>query len=205
MRRILLFVLCAITGAALLSCQPAPNQPTITDTKPTASSEPVKKTAAYDAEAVANRVVTQVAGVKENDVVFINGGVRDLELLENLTTDVRKSGAWPLLTISSDRMNKKYYEEVPEKYDSQSPDFDLKLATLPTVAINIDSNEAEGLFSDVPPARLANVAKAGQPVGELFQKRNVRSVELGNDLYPTEWRAKRYGISLDDLTKAFWA
>jgi leucyl aminopeptidase (aminopeptidase T) len=205
MRRILLFVLCAITGAALLSCQPAPNQPTITDTKPTASSEPLKKTAAYDAEAVANRVVTQVAGVKENDVVFINGGVRDLELLENLTTDVRKSGAWPLLTISSDRMNKKYYEEVPEKYDSQSPDFDLKLATLPTVAINIDSNEAEGLFSDVPPARLANVAKAGQPVGELFQKRNVRSVELGNDLYPTEWRAKRYGISLDDLTKAFWA
>jgi leucyl aminopeptidase (aminopeptidase T) len=73
------------------------------------------------------------------------------------------------------------------------------------VAINVDSNEAEGLFSDVPPARLANVAKAGQPVGELFQKRNVRSVELGNDLYPTEWRAKRYGISLDDLTKAFWA
>ena len=49
------------------------------------------------------------------------------------------------------------------------------------------------------------LAKAGQPVGELFQKRNVRSVEMGNDLYPTEWRAKRFGISLDDLTKAFWA
>ncbi len=164
-----------------------------------------KKAAAYDAEAVANRLITQVAGVKENDVVFINGGVRDLELLEDLTTDTRKVGAWPLLMISSDRMANKYYEEVPEKYDTQAPDFDLKLATLPTVSIGIDANEAEALLADIPPARLATVAKTGQPVGDLYLKRNVRSVSVGNDLYPTEWRAKRFGISLDELTKTFWA
>ena len=205
MRRILLFVSCAIAGSALFACQQAPNQPVATENKPAASPEAMKKSAAYDPEAVANRLITQVAGVKENDVVFISGGVRDLELLENLNTDTRKVGAWPLLTINSDRMAKKYYEEVPEKYDTQAPDFDLKLATLPTVAINIDANETEALFADVSPRRLANVAKTGQPVGDLFLKRNVRSVAVGNDLYPTEWRAKRFGISLDDLTKAFWS
>ncbi len=70
---------------------------------------------APDAGAIANRIVTQVAGVKEGDIVFINGGVRDFELLENLVTSSRKVGAFSLLTIGSDGMAKKYYEEVPEK------------------------------------------------------------------------------------------
>lgn len=204
MRRFVLLVICSISFASL-SCQPQPNQPVANDNKPAATPEMAKKTAAYDAEAVASRLVTQVAGVKENDVVFINGGIRDFELLENLSTDARKVGAFTLLSVSSDRMVKQYYAEVPEKYDTQSPDFDLKLATLPTVAIGVDSNETEGLLADVSPTRLANVAKTNLPVGDLYLKRNVRSVAVGNDLYPTEWRAKRFGISLDELTKTFWS
>ena len=204
MRRIVLLSFCAIAGIALLSCQQMPNQPVANENKPAASPEAPKKMEAYDAEAISNRLVTQVAGVKENDVVFINGGIRDFELLEDLSTDSRKVGAFSLLTVSSDRMAKKYYEEVPEKYDTQSPDFDLKLATLPTVAISVDSQEVEGNLADVSPTRLANTAKTGTPVGDLYQKRNVRLVAVGNGLYPTEWRAKRFGISLDQLTKTFW-
>jgi aminopeptidase len=205
MRRTVLLIVSAIAGIALLSCQQQPSQPVATENKPAvASPEAPKKTAPYDAEALANRLITQVAGVKESDIVFINGGVRDFELLENLVTDSRKVGAFPLLTISSDRMAKKYYEEVPEKYDAQSPDFDLKLATMPTVAVNIDSNEVEGNLADVSPTRLANTAKTGLPIGELMQKRNVRQVEVGNDLYPTEWRAKRFGLTQEQLSKTFW-
>ena len=206
MRRIILLGFCAVAGVALLSCQQIPTQPVANENKaPAASPEMARKTGSPDAGAISNRLITQVAGVKEGDVVFINGGVRDLELLEDLVTDTRKVGAFPLMTISSDRMAKKYYEEVPEKYDTQSPDFDLKLATFPTVAINIDANEAEGVLADVSPTRLANTAKTNQPVAELFQKRNVRQVEIGNDLYPTEWRAKHYGITQDELAKTFWA
>lgn len=205
MRRIILTAFCGIAGVALLSCQQMSNPPVANENKAAASPEMTKKTAAYDAEAVSNRLITQVAGVKESDVVFISGGIRDFELLEDLNTDTRKVGAFPLLTINSDRMAKKYFAEVPEKYDTQSPDFDLKLATMPTVAINIDSNEAEGVLADVSPTRLANRAKTDQPVGELFLKRNVRQIAVGNDLYPTDWRAKRFGISLDELTKTFWS
>lgn len=206
MRRTVLLTLSIVAGISLMSCQQQASQPPTNENKmATASPEAPKKTAAYDPEAVSNRIITQVAGVKENDVVFINGGVRDFELLEDLNTDTRKVGAFPLLSVGSDRMAKKYYEEVPEKYDTQSPDFDLKLATLPTVAISVDSNETEGVLSDVSPTRLANTAKTSVPVGDLYQKRNVRQVEIGNDLYPTEWRAKRYGISLDDLTRTFWS
>src|ERR1044072_379213 len=206
MKRNLLLVLCAIAGAALLSCQPAANTPVATENKADAGPEP--KTPANGrahAEAIANRIVTQVAGVEEGEVVFVSGGVRDFEFLENLVTDTRKVGAFPLLTLNSDRMAKKYYEEGPEKYATQSPDLELKLATLPTVTINVDANETEGLLADASPTRQANVAKTNSPVGDLYLKRNVRSVAIGNDLYPTPWRAKRFGVSLEDLTKTFWS
>jgi aminopeptidase len=203
MRRIQLSLASALACVALSSCQPQTTQPTTTENKSPTPAETAKK-AAYDAEAVSGRIVTQVAGVKESDIVFIDGGVRDLELLEDLNTDVRKLGAYPLLTISSDRLAKQYYAEVPEKYDTQSPELGLKLATLPTVVITIDSNEGEAVLADVPAARIANVGKTNQPVADLFLKRNVRNVAIGNDLYPTEWRAKRFGVALDQFTKTFW-
>src|SRR5262249_38752744 len=114
MSRIALFVLCAIAAVVALSCQQqTPNQPVANTNKPAATPEGSPKKAVVDAEAIANRLTTQVTGIKEGDVVFIDGGVRDLELLEDLVTDTRKVGAFPLLTIRSDRMAKKYFEEVP--------------------------------------------------------------------------------------------
>ena len=204
MYRTLLLVLCAVAGVTLLACQQTPTQPVANETKPAASPETARKAATPDSAAIANRLVTQVASVKEGDIVFINGSVRDLELLEDLNTDVRKVGAFPLLTIGSDRMGRKYFEEVPEKYDSQAPELDLKLATLPTVAFSIDSNEAEDNLANASPARLATVGKTNQPVGDLYLKRNVKQISVGNDLYPTAWRAKHFGISQDDLAKTFW-
>jgi len=188
----------------LVSCQQAPPSTNTAENQATPQMEPAKKVAATDLEALSNRLVTQVAGVKEGEIVFVNGSVRDMELLENISTDVRKAGAYPLLTVGSDRMFKKYYEEVPEKYDSQTPELDLKLATLPAVVIGLETNESDDVASGIPPARMAAVGKAGEPVGDLYLKRNVRQVSVGNSLYPTAYRAKRFGMSQDDLAKAFW-
>ncbi len=157
-----------------------------------------------DLEALSDRLVTQVAATKEGDIVLISGGVRDMELLENMVIDARKVGAFPLLTVGSDRMVRKYLEKVPEKYDSQSPELNLKLVAIATVTIGIDSNEAEDVFAGVPSARMAAVNKAREPVAELFLKRAVRQVEVGNDLYPTASRARRFAISQEELAKTFW-
>lgn len=191
---------------ALISCQQAqpPTNPAENKTTPGATTETVKKASATDLEALSNRLVVEVAGVKEGDIVFVNGGVRDLELLENISTDARKAGAFPLLTVGSDRLVKKYYEEVPEKYDTQSPELELKLATLPTVTIAIDTNESDDVVAGVPPARMAAIAKAGESVGNLYLSRNVRQVSVGNNLYPTAYRARRFGMSQDELAKTFW-
>lgn len=203
-RKVYLLLLSLSASLALLSCQQAPPPTNTAENTATPQMETAKKRAVTDLEALSNRLITQVAGVKEGEIVFINGGVRDMELLENIATDVRKVGAYPLLTVGSDRMFKKYYEEVPDKYDAQPPDLDLKLATLPAVTIGVDANESDDVAAGISPARTAAVAKAGEPVADLYLKRNVRQVNVGNGLYPTAYRAKRFGMSQDDLAKTFW-
>ncbi len=200
-----LFVACL----ALIACQaPGPqsnnsasaNSATTTNTaKPEAA-----KTAPTDMKALATKIVNQSAGVKEGEIVMVSGSARDMDLLENIVTEVQKVGGEPFLSISSEKVAKRSYTDVPEKYDTQSPKLGLALAGMANVAINVDSTETESLLADIPPARMAARAKANSPVGEAFRKNKVRTVNVGNDLYPTEWRAKRFDMPVDGFAKLFW-
>jgi aminopeptidase len=51
---------------------------------------------------------------------------------------------------------------------------------------------------------LAARAKAGAPANKGFIKNKVRSVAIGNGLYPTEWRAKQFEMPFDNFAKLFW-
>jgi len=163
-----------------------------------------QKGAGPDYEALAQKLVTQCANIHEGDLVLISGGVRDVELLENIAVHVRKQGAFPLVTLGSDRMTRRMYDDVPAKYDSQTPEFALKLASLITAQIGVEFGETIGLLADVPPERRAAVSKAYAPVNNLMLKRNVRQVYLGNELYPTKARAELFGVSQKELAKIFW-
>ena len=203
-RKLSLLAISLFATLTLISCQQTQPPTDVATSTATPATETAKKAPVADLEGVANRLVARVAGVQEGEVVFISGSVRDAELLENLRTSVRQVGAFPLVTLNSDRMFRQYYEKVPEKYDSQTPELELKLANLPAVAIVIDSNESDDIAAGISTTRRAAVGKAGQPVADLYLKRNVRSVEVGNGIYPTGFRAKRFGMSEDDLAKTFW-
>lgn len=157
-----------------------------------------------ETEALAQKLVSQCANIHEGEFVLVTGGIRDIELLEDIVIQVGKLGAYPILTIGSDRMNRRWVTEVPVKYDSRTPESDLKLFSFITAVINVDYNEAIGLFADIPPERFATRGKAYEPVNELIAKRNVKGVSLGNGLYPTEASAKQFGLSLDELSDLFW-
>lgn len=201
-------------GIAISACQsPQTLQTNTTPANTTANqainsntnpSNITKKTVPTDLQELARRIVTQSANVKEGEIVQISGSARDMELLEDISIEVEKVGGNPLLTVGSERMTKKYYAEVPEKYDSKEPKLGLALAKIVNVHINVDSTETEDLLASVPPSRFAAGAKAGQPVTAEYIKNKVRSVNIGNELYPTAWRAKQFEMSLDDFAKTFW-
>ncbi len=163
-----------------------------------------KESADTDYDALAQKLVAQCTNVQEGDLVLITGGVRDVELLENLAVQVRKMGAFPLVSLGSERIARCYYDEVPAKYDSQTPGFDLALANLVTAVISVDYLETIGLLADVPAERIAMVSKAGTPVSVRMIDRNVRQVNLGNGLYPTADLANQFGVSKEELSSIFW-
>ena len=72
---------------------------------------------APDKETLAQTLVTKVAAVKEGDGVLISGAPRDLELLEDIAVNVRKAGGFPIVTIDTDRMAKRLFDDVGYRGD----------------------------------------------------------------------------------------
>lgn len=157
-----------------------------------------------DLDQLAGRVVTQSAGVKEGEVVLISGQPADAELLEDLAVHVRKAGAFPIVFYGTDRLDKRMFFDVPAQYDAQQDKAAMGIAGIADVTINVNNGATENLLDGADPARLAARAKAGEAIGQAMLKRGVRTVEIGNNLYPTPWRAQRSGMSADDLSKLFW-
>jgi aminopeptidase len=201
MKRLLAPLLALAACVALASCQA---QTEVAPAKLAEDVKPAVKAPPTDLEQLAQRLVTQSAAVKEGEIVLVSGGPENIELLENIAVHVRKAGAFPLVTVNTDRLAKRMYADVPEKYDSQADQLELKLAETVNATISVGRETAEGLFADADPKRMAARAKAGEEIQDAFNKHNVRSVEVGNGLYPQDWLAKRFGMTSDDLAKTFW-
>jgi leucyl aminopeptidase (aminopeptidase T) len=157
-----------------------------------------------DLDALAHKLVTLCVDIKEGENVLVIGSVRDIELLENIAVHVRKVGAFPIISVGSDRLTRRMFVDVPEKFDAQKPELDAKLADIFNSIISVETGEVEGLLADISPERFAIRAKAYEEITKLFQDRKVRSVNLGNGLYPTETLAKRFKVSKKDLADIFW-
>lgn len=201
----------ALATALLAGCQkseptPAPAASSTADTATAAAPTPgdtAAKPAPTDFNQLADRVVANGA-VKEGDVVLITGRTSDAELLEDIAVASRKVGAFPLIEYSSDRLAKRMFFDVPEKWDSQADVASTELADVVDVIISLGNGTQENLFEGADPKRMAARGKANEGIGQLYQRKGVRTVDLGNNLYPTAWRAERYGIGEDELSKIFW-
>jgi leucyl aminopeptidase (aminopeptidase T) len=182
---------------------PKPTAKPVSTTAPAPQAAP-EPAVSVNVEAIAQSLVNQSAQIREGDLVQVGGAARDLALLEAIALHVRKLGAHPLITLFSERLSKRMYTEVPAKYDAQVPAFAMKLAGVVNARILVEDTENLGAFADIPPERVAAVWNSYQPVNERMLKRNVKSLFLGNDLYPVASRAERFGMSLETLSKIFW-
>lgn len=196
---------CALLLAA---CNQAPQAPAATTAEPasSASTAPAATPAApnVDLDQVAERIVTQSAGVKEGEVVMISGLSHDADLLEALAVAVRKQGAFPWLMYGSERLGKRLFFDVPAKYDSQQNPAEMAMVKVVDVAISLGNGQTQDLFEGADPARMAARSKAGLAGADAMRAKGVRMVEIGNGLYPTSWMAERMGLEQAALSKMFW-
>lgn len=157
-----------------------------------------------DYKTIAGKVVNQSAIVREGERVVLRGDVRDIEFLEELNLAAMKAGADTLQIVEREQFAKRYFAEVPAKYDSQKRDLALRLVGIEQVEISIDGSEFPGQLKDIPATRMAAYSQSMAPVTEAKLKSGVRQVSIGNGLYPTAATAKRYGLTKDQLSKLFW-
>ncbi len=155
-------------------------------------------------EALARKLVTQSARVREGELVQLTGCPADVDLLEDLAVAVRRQGAHPLITLTSDRLTRRLYDEVPVRFDTQPAAWDLKVAGLIDVRIQTEYAD-DAALAGVPPERVEAVGRGNREVYALLRKRKVRLVWLGNGLYPTAARARQAGLSRDELARLFRA
>ncbi len=156
-----------------------------------------------DLQAVARNLV-QAGMVKTGDKVLITGSVRDEILMEHIAIETMKAGGQPMISLASDKLTRRSFDEVPPSYDTLPPTLNLALVNTFDVQIVVDVGEADDVLSGVPQARRAARAKANEPVNQAFFRRNVRLVNLGNGLYPTETLSRRLGMTQTELASTFW-
>lgn len=157
-----------------------------------------------DYAAIAEKVVATSANIKEGEIVEVSGSPADMPLLEEIVLAVRKRGAFPLLTVSTETLTKKLITGVPEKWDTQVPKLALELNKIVNVKIIIPAVRDGSILAMLPPERQIKHAKAEQQVGDLARKRNIRHIELSNGLAPSPSRARELGVSEADLAKIYW-
>jgi len=151
-----------------------------------------------DYRPIAEKLVGQIAAVQVGEVVWLLGRDDDLPLLEDLAVEVQKRGGAPLMTVGTERLRRRLYDEVPADYDTMPPEANLRLAGIVDVIIGTESGEQRTL-AGVPPARIEARSRADAPVLALLRKRGVRSVWLGSGLYPSAERAEQLGVSRREL------
>jgi aminopeptidase len=151
----------------------------------------------------AEKVVAQSAGVKDGDLVLISGSDEDLPLLEDIAVEVRKRGGDAIVTVATQQLGRRMYDEVPAEYDSRLPEMDSKLLGMIDVIISTEYGEGRTL-KGVSPERMAARGKAAAPLAELARKRGIRSVFLGNGLYPNAERAEQYDVSREQLARMMY-
>jgi len=157
-----------------------------------------------DTDVLARKMVVDLAHIQEGENVIILGGVRDTQLLEDIAVQVRKLGAFPLIVHRSERLSRRLFHDVPEKWDSQLPEFNLKLGTLIDAVFEVDFAENPDYLSDVPTERMGARWEANELEDQVTRRRGVRSVALGNEMYPTAARARLYRVTQPQLEKLFW-
>ncbi len=184
-----------VIGSAVVGAQPK---------APDTGMKKMPPMPAVDFAAIAEKVVSKTANVKEGEIVQISTGPNDVALAEEIAVAVRKRGAWPLITLRSESLAKKMLANVPEKYDTQPAALSLALAKTVNVVIEIPAVRDPSIWAALSPARRAAQEKTGTPVMDLRFKRNVRVVELGNGLAPSPSRANVLGVTEAELAKLYW-
>jgi leucyl aminopeptidase (aminopeptidase T) len=124
--------------------------------------------------------------------------------MENVSIEVQKLGGDALISLTSDALERRSYDEVPARFDDVEPEWTRILNSNVDVIINVDPVESPSSLDGVPPERVQARARSVVAATALTAERSVRMIEVGNGLYPTPARAAHFEMDQNELARQFW-
>jgi len=154
-------------------------------------------------EELAKRIVATSANVKPGDVVMISGGKHNLALMEDLAIEANKAGGMSTMIISTDKVDRSFNVEVPEKYLEQQPRYFVEWIKQLDVYIGLPGEEDnKAVIAGVPEARFAKAAKASQVITDaLMNVPKLRGVFIS---YPTKEDAAANHVDFNTYSTMHW-
>jgi leucyl aminopeptidase (aminopeptidase T) len=157
-----------------------------------------------DLDAITTSIARRSARVQPGELVWIEGGADDVAFMERLAAAVGVEGGHPIVTVYSDEMVRRWYQDVPERFDGQRDEWLWALNERAHVIIRVHSNNP-GVYATVPTARLDAWGAANSGAGALLVARGARVVRVGNGLHPSAWRAAMLGVDSLELERIYRA
>lgn len=171
-----------------------------------ASHKPFAHTSANPAPTIDHHAVaTMIArsgAVQDGDLVWINGPAQDAEFMERIAIAVMAAGGHPLVTVFSGEMLRGWNDHVPAQFDARRDEWLWRISQGVDVEMHVGSIHPED-WDALESSRLSALGRANAAAIALRRERDVRRVIVGNDLSPSDWRARMLGVERAELDRLF--
>lgn len=158
-----------------------------------------------DYDSIAANLVNQSLAVQPGEIVVINGGPTEIDLMGAIQVAVSKAGGQAVLSLNLPNANKRSIMETSMEDLQQLPTAGLMMTKLADAFINVGSVQDPALFADVPEDRLAAARQSGVPLARAFNNMRFRSVNLGQTGgIPTAAYAKSVAADYQAISDGFW-
>lgn len=154
-----------------------------------------------DLEEIAEKVVNKCMIVKEGEVILVNGGIHNFELVENIAVNIKKAGAFPVVMARTDRLEQRSVNEVDMEYLERTPEYYIRWLEDIDGMISVDAMKDPRILATLPEEKIGAVRNGGRPVNNKFQEEKIRWTGIG---YPTEEKAEMFGIDYGEFWDMFW-
>lgn len=139
---------------------------------------------------------------KKGEQVLITGGVHQFDLLGKISLYTKKAGGHPTISVSNDELYVRTMTEVDEDILlSPVTEHEKYIAGLYDAAIHIDAIVEHSKLDGISGELMAKIGTRDHVLRDIKYDAGRRSIAMS---WPTEERAQRGGMSMQEMEELFW-
>lgn len=154
-----------------------------------------------DVQALANKIVETSLQIKQGEVVAIIAGMQQMDLVEPLSVEIQKVGAFPLLSLNTTKIKQHLMEDSNSAYLDEYFSHLAETFRPVTTLIMLEHIVDPFMVKEIPHEQVEYYRKAWSKVRNKLYERKVKWAFIG---YPTHSQAANLKLDFLQLHDTFW-